>query len=61
MIRESLSPEEENIIKDLRNLFRLKKEIKEIKDMVLRNIKNLFTYEKEEENYYKLVRLNNFG
>ena len=61
MIRESLSPEEENIIKDLRNLFRLKKEIKEIKDMVLRNIKNLFTYEKEEENYYKPVRLNNFG
>ena len=58
MIRESLSPEEENIIKDLRNLFRLKKEIK---DMVLRNIKNLFTYEKEEENYYKPVRLNNFG
>ena len=61
MIRESLSPEEENIIKDLRNLFRLKKEIKEIKDVVLRNIKNLFTYEKEEENYYKPVRLNNFG
>ena len=61
MIRESLSPEEENIIKDLRSLFRLKKEIKEIKDMVLRNIKNLFTYEKEEENYYKPVRLNNFG
>ena len=61
MIRESLSPEEENIIKDLRNLFRLKKEIKEIKNMVLRNIKNLFTYEKEEENYYKPVRLNNFG
>ena len=61
MIRESLNPEEENIIKDLRNLFRLKKEIKEIKDMVLRNIKNLFTYEKEEENYYKPVRLNNFG
>ena len=61
MIRESLSPEEENIINDLRNLFRLKKEIKEIKDMVLRNIKNLFTYEKEEENYYKPVRLNNFG
>ena len=58
MIRESLSPEEENIIKDLRNLFRLKKEIK---DMVLRNIKNRFTYEKEEENYYKPVRLNNFG
>ena len=41
-------PEEEKIIKDIRNLFRLKKETKEIKYMVLRNIKNLFEYEKEE-------------
>ena len=74
----SLSPKEENIIKDTRNLFRLKKEqnyaavkdirnlfrlhkeIKEIKDKVLRNIKNLLKYEKEEENYYKQVRVNNF-
>ena len=29
---ESLSLEEENIIKDIRNLFRLKKETKPIKD-----------------------------
>ena len=75
---ESLSPQEENIIKDkinlfrpkkdqnhtvvkfIRNLFRLKKEIKGIKDTVLRNIKNIFEYEKEEENYYKPVRENNF-
>ena len=28
--------------------------------MVLRNIKNVFEYEKEEENYCKPVRLNNF-
>ena len=41
--------------------FQTKKKIKEIKDMVLRNITNLFTYEKEEENYYKPVRINNFG
>ena len=41
-------PGEEKIIKDIRNLFRLKKETKEIKYMVLRNIKNLFEYEKEE-------------
>ena len=41
--------------------FKTKKKIKEIKDMVLRNITNLFTYEKEEENYYKPVRINNFG
>ena len=31
-----------------------------MKDIVLRNIKNLFEYEKEEENYYKPVRVNNF-
>ena len=47
-------------IKDIRNPFRLKKEVKGIKDLVLRNIKNLFEYEKEEENYYKPVRVNNF-
>ena len=47
-------------IKDIRNLFRLKKETKEIKDTVLRNIKNLLEYEKEEENYYKPVRVNTF-
>ena len=41
--------------------FSTKKKIKGIKDMVLRNITNLFTYEKEEENYYKPVRINNFG
>ena len=75
---ESLSPEEENIIndirnyfrlkkeqnysavKDIRNLFRLKKEIKGTKDKVLRNIQNIFEYGKEEENYYKPVRVNNF-
>ena len=69
-------PEEENIINDIRNLFRLKKDINytEIKD-----IRNLFsleketkpvkdrilrdilnTFEHEEENYYKLVRVSNF-
>ena len=53
-------PEEEKIIKDIRNLFRLKKETKEIKDTVLRNIRNLLEYEKEEENYYKPVRVNTF-
>ena len=72
-------PEQEKIIKSIRNLFRLKKEQngtaiksvkiifrlkrknKGIKHKVLRNIKNLFEYEKEEENYYKPVRINNFG
>ena len=47
-------------IKDISNLFRLKKEVKGIKDIVIRNIKNLFEYEKEEENYYKPVRVNKF-
>ena len=48
---ESLSSKKETIIKGIRNLSRLKKEIKGIKDIVLRNIKNLFEYEKNEENY----------
>ena len=39
---------------------RIKKEIKRIKDIALRSIKNLFDNKKEEENYYKPVRLNNF-
>ena len=73
---KNLKPEEENIIKDIRSLFSLKKELnhtamkdtkylfrleketKGIKDRILRDIKNLF--EHEEENYYKLVRVNNF-
>ena len=46
--------------KDIRSLFRLKKEVQGIKDIVLRNIKNLFDYEKGEENYYKPVRVNKF-
>ena len=35
-------------------------EVEEVKDVVLRNIKNLSEYEKEEEIFYKLVRVNNF-
>ena len=75
---ESLSLEEENLIIDIRNLFRLKKEqnctavkdmrnlfrqekeTKAIKDRILIYIKNLFEREKEEENYYKPVRVSNF-
>ena len=38
---KNLRPEEENIIKNVRNLFRLEKETKGIKDKILRNIKNL--------------------
>ena len=65
----SLSLEEENIIKDMRNLFMLKKDIrklrqeketKSIKDRILRDIKNLFEHEKKAENYYKPLRESNF-
>ena len=56
---ESLGLEEENIIKDIRNRFRLEKETKAIKDRILRDIRNLFEHE-EEENYYKPVRVSNF-
>ena len=58
---ENQRTKEENIIMDIRNVFRIKKEIKGIRDIVLRSIKNLFEYKKEEENYYKPVRVNNFS
>ena len=76
---ENRRPEKEKMIKDIRNLFRLKKllnqtaikdirdllrwekETEEIKNRILRYIKNLFEHEKEEENYYKPLRINNFG
>ena len=51
---EALTPEEENITNDVRNLFRLEKETKSIKDRILRYIKNLFEDE-EEENCFKPV------
>ena len=56
----SLSLEKGNIIKDIRNLFRLENETKAIKDRILRDIKNLFEYEEQEENYYKPVTVSNF-
>ena len=56
---ENPRPEEQKIIKDIRNLFRWEKETKAIKDRILRYINSLF--EHEEENCYKQVRLSNFG
>ena len=55
MIMESLSYEEENIIKDIRNIFILKKDIRKlrqkktkvIKYRMLRQFKNLFEHEKK--------------
>ena len=60
---ESLSLEQENIIKDIRNLKdrilrKKRKETKAIKDGILIDIKNLF--EHEGKNYYKPVRVSNF-
>ena len=48
-------------IKDIRNLFRLEKVTEAIKDRILRDIKNLFEHAKEDENYYKTVRVSNDG
>ena len=50
---ENPRPEEEQMIKDIINFFKLKKETKAMKDRILRDIKNLL--EHEEENYYKPV------
>ena len=44
--------------KNIRNLFRLKKENKAIKKKKIKDITNLF--EHEEEDYYKPVRVGNF-
>ena len=60
---ESLSLEQENIIKDIRNLKdrilrKKRKETKAIKDGILIDIKNLF--EHGGKNYYKPVRVSNF-
>ena len=66
---ESLNLEEETIIKkeqnwtavkDAWNLYRQEKEAKWIKDRILRDIKYLFDHEREEENYYKPVRVSSF-
>ena len=51
---KNLRPEEENLIKNITNLFRLEKDTKGIKDKILRDIKNL------SEEYFKPLILNNF-
>ena len=45
-------------VKDIRSLFRLKKENEAIKDRIIRDIRYLF--EHEEEDYCKPVRVGNF-
>ena len=48
-----------NIIKDKRNLFRLKKEYKVMKNKIIKDIGNFFVLENEED-YYKPVRKGKF-
>ena len=73
---ESSSLEEESIIKNVRNLVRLKKEtddnaikdifldqkneIKQLEIEYLEIIRNLFEHEGQEENFYKPVKVSNF-
>ena len=73
---KNLTPEWDNIIEDITNLFRLKKElnytgVKDIKIFLKKEketkaIKNTIIwdiknlFEHEKENYYKPVRVNNF-
>ena len=45
-------------IKDIKNLFTLKKESQAIKDEIIRDSRNLF--EQEEKDYYKPVKVHNF-
>ena len=47
---------DDNALRNIRNLFRLKKENQAIKDSVIRDIRNLSEL---EENYYKPVKEEN--
>ena len=49
---------QDNVIKSVRNVFKLEKENEVIKDRIIRDNSNLF--DEEEENYYKPVRVGNF-
>ena len=49
---------EENIIKSIRNFFKIKKENEAIKDGIIRDIRTVF--EQEEKDYYEARRVGNF-
>ena len=51
---------EENIIKSIRNLFKLKRETKTIKDRINRIIRDVRVLSEQENDYYKLIRVGNF-
>ena len=44
---------EENIVKSIRNLFKIKKENEEIKERIIRDIRKIF--DQEEKDYYKPI------
>ena len=50
---------EENIIKSIRNLFKLKKENEAIKDKIIGDIRTLLE-QQEEKDYFKPIRVGNF-
>ena len=55
--RTTQKQSEENIIKRIRNLFKLKKENKIFKDRIIKEFRTLF---KQEDYYYKSTRVGNF-
>ena len=57
-LRLQKQSEEENIVKNKRNLFKLYKENEAIKDTIIRDIKTLF--KQQEEDYYNPVRVSEF-
>ena len=57
-LRIQKQSEEENIIKNIRNTFKLKRENETIKDRIIRDIK--IAFKQQEEDYYKPGRVGNF-
>ena len=55
LIMESLSPEEENIIKDMRDIFRLKKEQNYI---AIKDVRNIFRLKKQIKGIKDIVLSN---
>ena len=57
-LRIQKQSEEENIIKNIRNTFKLKRENETIKDRIIRDI--MIAFKQQEEDYYKPDRVGNF-
>ena len=50
---------EGKIIKDIRNIFRLKKKHNSIKDKIVRGKRTLFESDEEKKDYYEPIRIGN--